>query len=120
MNRKAFRCKNIYTAVTETLIDGFVIIEGNMIIFVGNEAAGRKYIDNHTEIIDVSDNFLMPGFNDFHVHLVSAGLLERDGVLRYTRSEEEAAEYLYKLHGNNKNKKFIMGGAWDPLLWPKP
>ena len=118
MNRKAFRCKNIYTAVTETLIDGFVIIEGNMIIFVGNEAAGRKYIDNHTEIIDVSDNFLMPGFNDFHVHLVSAGLLERDGVLRYTRSEEEAAEYLYKLHGNNKNKKFIMGGAWDPLLWP--
>lgn len=35
------------------------------------------------EIIDIYDKFLMPGFNDFHVHLVSGGLLEQDGVLRY-------------------------------------
>lgn len=118
MSKKAFRCKNIYTAVTETLIDGYVITDENRIIYVGDEEGGSKYIDGSTEVINVHDNFLMPGFNDFHVHLVNAGLLEEDGILRYTRSEEEAAKYLWDLHKDNEDKRFIMGGAWDPLLWP--
>lgn len=118
MSKKAYRCKHIYTAVTDVLVDGYVVTEGNRIIFVGNENDSREYIDGDIEIIDVSDNFIMPGFNDFHVHLVSAGLLEEDGILRYTTSEEEAAKYLWDLHKDSKDKRFIMGGAWDPLLWP--
>lgn len=118
MRKKAFRCKNIYTAVSDELIDGFVITNENRIIFVGNESEGKKYIDTNTEIFDIYNKFIMPGFNDFHVHLVSAGLLEMDGVLRYMESEDEAADYLWKLHKDNKDKRFIMGGAWDPLLWP--
>lgn len=117
MDKKAFRCKNIYTAVTDMLIDGYVVTEDNRIVFVGNEVDGREYIDSDTDVIDVSDNFIMPGFNDFHVHLVNGGLLEEDGILRYTRSQEEAAKLLWDLHKDNKKKRFIMGGAWDPLLW---
>lgn len=118
MSKKAFRCKNIYTAVSDQLIDGYVITDEDRIIFVGTESEGKKYIDTSTEIFDVYNNFIMPGFNDFHVHLVSAGLLEMDGILRYMKSEEEAARYLCQLHKDNKNKRLIMGGAWDPLLWP--
>ena len=76
MSKKAFRCKNIYTAVSDQLIDGYVITDEDRIIFVGTESEGKKYIDTSTEIFDVYNNFIMPGFNDFHVHLVSAGLLE--------------------------------------------
>ena len=118
MSKKAFRCKNIYTAVTDVLLDGYVVTEDGRIIFVGNEADGKEHIDGTTEVIDVSDYFLMPGFHDFHVHLVSGGLLEEDGILRYTRYEEEAARYLWDLHKANPNKRIIMGGAWDSLLWP--
>lgn len=117
MKKKAFRCKHIYTAVSPELIDGYVIIEDNRIKFVGSADEGATLIDDETEVIDVSENFVMPGFNDFHVHLISAGLLEEDGVLRYMTSEEEAAEYLYNLN-KGKDKRWIMGGAWDPLLWP--
>lgn len=45
MKKKAFRCKNIYTAVTDQLIDGYVIVSDNRIIFVGSEREGKKYID---------------------------------------------------------------------------
>lgn len=117
MCKKAFKCRNIYTAVTDTIIDGYVVVENNKIIFVGSDSEAGSYIDGDTEIIDVSDNFLMPGFHDFHVHLVSAGLLQEDGVLRYTKSEEEAARYLWEINKDKKNKSFIMGGAWDTLLW---
>ena len=72
MRKKAFRCRNIYTAVTDELIDGYVVTDGNKIIFVGSQEDSKEYIDSNTEVFDVSNNFIMPGFNDFHVHLVSA------------------------------------------------
>ena len=74
MRKKAFRCRNIYTAVTDELIDGYVVTDGNKIIFVGSQEDSKEYIDSNTEVFDVSNNFIMPGFNDFHVHLVSAGI----------------------------------------------
>lgn len=118
MKRRAFRCRKIYTAVSPELIDGYVITQGNRILFVGSKEEGGAWITADTELLDVREHFIMPGFHDYHVHLVSAGLLEEDGILRYTNSEEEAAEYLWKLHQNKKDKKWIMGGAWDSLLWP--
>lgn len=118
MNRKAFRCKHIYTAVSPELIDGYVIIENEKIEFVGPEKEAGAFLSGSTKVIDVSEHFLMPGFNDYHVHIVNSGLLEKDGILRYTSSEEEAAAYLWELHKDRKEKSWIMGGAWDPLLWP--
>lgn len=118
MNKKAFRCKNIYTALSADLVDGYVIIEGDRIIFVGNECEGKPLIDVNTEIIDCTDNFIMPGFNDFHVHLMSGALMERDGVLRYANTEEEAARMLWEKNKNRKGNDWILGGAWDHFRWP--
>ena len=118
MNKKAFRCKNIYTALSANLIDGYVITEGNRIIFVGNETEGQKLIDDNTEVMDYTDNFVMPGFNDFHVHLMSGALMERDGVLRYADTEEEAAAMLWEKNKDRKGNDWILGGAWDHFRWP--
>lgn len=118
MNKKAFRCKNIYTALSAELVDGYVIIEGNRIIFVGNESEGKIFIDENTELIDCTDNFIMPGFNDFHVHLMSGALMERDGVLRYANTEEEAARMLWEKNKDREGNGWILGGAWDHFRWP--
>ena len=61
MRKKAFRCRNIYTAVTDELIDGYVVTDGNKIIFVGSQEDSKEYIDSNTEVFDVSNNFIMPG-----------------------------------------------------------
>ena len=50
MSKKAYRCKNIYTAVTDILVDGYVVTEGNRILFVGNENDSREYIDGDTDV----------------------------------------------------------------------
>ena len=119
MKKKAFRCRNIYTSLTPQLIDGYVICDRENISFVGSCEDAEQYIDKNTEILDFENNFIMPGFNDFHVHLLSGALMERDGVLRYASSEEEAA---YIIWGKNKDRRdggWIMGGAWDNFRWPK-
>ena len=66
MKKKALRCRNIYTSLSPALTDGYVICGDDEIIFVGSEADGKELIDSETEIFDFEDNFLMPGFNDFH------------------------------------------------------
>ena len=116
---KAFRCKNIYTASSPELIDGFVVVNGNKIIAIAKEEEMKKdsSILNNAKIYDFKDNFIMPGFCDYHTHLMSGAMLEQDGILRYTKSEEEAAQLLWNLHKDKKNKKWILGGAWDPILW---
>ena len=118
MKRKAFKCNNIYTGKCPETIKGYVITEGNKIIFVGDEETGKKLIDINTELIDVTNNFIMPGFNDFHMHMMDSGLFEADGVLNYIDSEEGVVEFLYNRHRNDKSKKWIIGGGWDKLIWP--
>lgn len=118
MSKKAFRCRNIYTAMSDELIDGYVITIDEKILFVGSEQDAVEYLDDETEIFDFADNFIMPGFHDFHVHLMSGALMEKDGVLRYANTEEEAAEILWEKNRHRKDKEWILGGAWDNFRWP--
>ncbi len=118
MSKKAFRCKNIYTALSPELIDGYVITADEKILFVGNVEDAGAYIDDATEIFDFADRFLMPGFHDFHVHLMSGALMEKDGVLRYADTEEEAVQILWEKNKDRDDKGWILGGAWDNFRWP--
>ena len=119
MKKKALRCRNIYTSLSPALTDGYVICGDDEIIFVGSEADGKELIDSETEIFDFEDNFLMPGFNDFHVHLLSGALMEKDGVLRYAESEEEAVRQLLAKNPEDTGDRWILGGAWDNFRWPE-
>ncbi len=119
MKKKALRCRNIYTSLSPALTDGYVICGDDEIIFVGSEADGKELIDSETEVFDFEDNFLMPGFNDFHVHLLSGALMEKDGVLRYAESEEEAVRQLLAKNPEDTGDRWILGGAWDNFRWPE-
>lgn len=118
-SKKAFRSKNIYTALSPELIDGYVVVSGNKIIAVGEKEKieAEQGLLEKAETYDLEDNFLMPGFCDYHTHLMSGAMQEQDGILRYTKSAEEAAQLLWDIHKGNGYKKWILGGAWDPILW---
>lgn len=118
MNRKAYRCKKIYTVKSPELIDGYLITENNKILFVGAEEEGEKWIETDTEIFDFQEKFIMPGFHDFHVHLLAGAMAEYGGILRYAQSEEEAAEMLWNHNKDRLESEWIFGGAWDHFRWP--
>ena len=92
--KKAIRCKHIYTSVNEELIDGYLLTEGNRICDV---IPAAQFDDPQAEIIDYSEGFLMPAFNDYHVHMAMAAMMEYFGTVRATKDEYEAAQYLYCL-----------------------
>ena len=113
---KAIRCKKIYTSLSESLIDGYVLIDGNTIkeiVPVENWKA-----DMADEVLDYEDGFLMPGFNDYHVHMAMAAMMEYFGTIRATKDEDEAARILYEKNKDRDPSRWILGGAWDHFVWP--
>ena len=113
---KAIRCRQIYTSVNETLIDGYLLIDGSKIKEI--VPVEKWHPSMADEVIDHSQGFLMPGFNDYHVHMAMAAMMEYFGTIRATRDEHEAAKYLYEKNKDKDPDKWILGGAWDHFVWP--
>ncbi|HML36457.1 MAG TPA: amidohydrolase [Bacillota bacterium] len=118
MNRKAYRCKNIYAVSAPELIDGYLITEENRIVFTGTEDSAGPYLTKDTEVVDCTEKFIMPGFHDFHVHLLMGAMAEYGGILRYAESEEEAARMIWENNKDRLDSEWIFGGAWDHFRWP--
>jgi hypothetical protein len=70
---------NIYTGTTDTSTMGAgqraeaIAIRGDRILAVGPRDAVMKTKGPDTKIVDLVGRFVMPGFNDAHMHLASAG-----------------------------------------------
>jgi len=72
---------NIYTGVvdaTASLGAGkrseALAVVGDRILSVGSREEIMKFKGPDTKLIDLDGHFVMPGFNDAHMHLASAGL----------------------------------------------
>ena len=69
--------------------------------------------------IALHDEFVMPGFNDAHVHLGSAGSHARALELRGVSSVEEMQKRVAEAAAHHKEGEWITGGGWDHTLWPE-
>lgn len=117
-SKKAFRSRFIYSGIDEKLVDGYVIVEDNRMKAIVDERRGEKYIGEDTVLYDFKNCFIMPGFHDFHVHLLIGAMMEHGGMLRYANSEEEAVTILWGKNKDRKDSTWVLGGAWDHFRWP--
>ena len=62
--------------------------------------------------------FVMPGFNDAHVHLAEAGLQKSNVDLTGVKTLEELRERVKARVEKAKPDEWIVGGGWDETLWP--
>ncbi|HET7150315.1 MAG TPA: amidohydrolase [Candidatus Acidoferrum sp.] len=62
--------------------------------------------------------FVMPGFNDAHVHMGSAGADELSVQLRGVTSVEEMQKRVADAVAHHKEGEWITGSGWDHTLWP--
>ncbi len=95
--------------------DGKIICIG-AIAQVLTECAGGEA---HPETVELHGKFVMPGFNDAHVHLGAAG----EGMLAVrlygAASIEELKQRLAASVAAHKPGEWITGHGWDHTLWPE-
>ena len=70
------------------------------------------------ETVHLNDRFVMPGFNDAHVHLGSAGADALAVELRGVKSVEEMQRRVAEAVAHHKEGEWITGSGWDHTVWP--
>jgi predicted amidohydrolase YtcJ len=94
--------------------DGKLICVGSISQVMSECAAGEA----HPETIELHGKFVMPGFNDAHVHLGSAGEGMLSVRLYGVPSIEELKKRVAASVATHKPGEWITGAGWDHTLWP--
>jgi predicted amidohydrolase YtcJ len=74
--------------------------------------------DENVETIQLGGHFVMPGFNDAHVHLGSAAADMLAVRLNGSASIEELQKRVADAVAAHKEGEWITGSGWDHTLWP--
>jgi predicted amidohydrolase YtcJ len=116
---------NIYTGVIDpaaSLGSGkraeALAIRGDRILAVGTRDEIMKFKGPETRVIDLDGHFVMPGFNDAHLHLSSAGLEKMNVNLVGAKTLDEFRDRLRAKCEAAEPGDWVVGEGWDETLWP--
>jgi predicted amidohydrolase YtcJ len=116
---------NVYTGVVAAASSfGFtsreeaIAVRDDRIQAVGRNADIEKLKGPQTEVVDLGGHFVMPGFNDAHVHLADAGFQKLTVDLAGIKSLDEMREKVRAKVEASSPGEWIVGGGWDETLWP--
>lgn len=68
-----FRGGAVYTMDAARPWATAVVVDEGRIVYVGDDEAAGAWIGEETEIVEIEDGMLMPGFIDSHMHPMAAG-----------------------------------------------
>jgi predicted amidohydrolase YtcJ len=117
---------DIYTGAVQTFVPPYVevkpraqamaVSEGR-VVAVGSDADISRLKGKGTQVEDLGGRFVMPGFNDAHTHLASAGFGKMNVDLTGTRSLQEMQARIAERVKTAQPGEWILGRGWDHTLW---
>jgi len=119
-----FTHANIYTGVpansafSSILREEAIAVRGDRILATGKNADMEKFKGPQTQVVDLGGHFVMPGFNDAHLHLEDAGTTQLSVDLTGVKSLDELRARVQKKVEQSKAGDWILGAGWDETLWP--
>jgi len=87
------------------------------IIAVGTNEEIQKLKGPKTQVIDLGGHFVMPGFNDAHVHLGSGGFEKLNVNLVGSKSLDDMKQRIAARVKTAAPGEWIIGRGWDHTLW---
>ena len=108
---------DVYTQATPVRAQAIAVRDGR-IVAIGSNDEIRKLKGSHTQVFDLGGHFVMPGFNDAHVHLAAGGLLSQEIDLVGMTSLAEMQQRIAAGAKTIPPGDWIIGRGWDHTLWP--
>jgi predicted amidohydrolase YtcJ len=115
---------NVYTGVpantqfSSILREEAIAVRGDRILAVGKTFDLQKYKGPETQVVDLGGHFVMPGFNDAHLHLADAGMTKLSVDLTGVKSLDDLRDRVAKKVEQSTAGEWIQGAGWDETLWP--
>jgi predicted amidohydrolase YtcJ len=107
---------DIYTQATPARAQALAVRDGR-IVAIGTNDDIRKLKGAHTQVVDLGGHFVMPGFNDAHCHLQSAGFEQMGVNLVGAKSLAEMQQRIAEHAKTAVPGDWIVGDGWDHTLW---
>ena len=108
---------DIYTVDSQLgRVQALAITDGK-ILAAGTDEEVRKWAGPQTKVMDLGGRFVLPGFNDAHVHFGSGGLRQLRVDVEGTRSLKEFQDRIRARLGEFKPGEWVTGRGWDHTLW---
>jgi len=93
-------------------------IKNGKILKITSDKKISQYISKNTKVIDAEGNFVMPGFNDAHLHFTSGGLGLMELQLRDVKTPKEIARIVKQNVTKLTDGELIKGRGWDHENFP--
>lgn len=109
---------NSFSGATEDKrAQAFAVSAGKIMVIGGNDEV-LKVKGPRTQVIDLGGRFVMPGFNDAHTHLASAGFEKLNVNLVGAKSLQEMQQRIAEKTKIASAGEWVLGEGWDHTLWP--
>ncbi|HLI64600.1 MAG TPA: amidohydrolase [Terriglobales bacterium] len=108
---------DIYTQSAPGRAQAMAVREGR-ILAIGSNDDIRKLKRDHTKVVDLGGHFVMPGFNDAHLHLAAGGREMLQVDLIGVKSLAQMQQRIAAAAKTTPPGDWIIGGGWDHTLWP--
>lgn len=101
----------IYTVDANNSITQAVAIRDGKFIAVGSNKEVMKFRGPQTQVIDLKDQFVTPGFNDNHVHFQSAAAFLEFNIMAVS-TQEEFVRRVREVVKSLAKGEWILNGYW--------
>ncbi|MED4688039.1 amidohydrolase [Peribacillus frigoritolerans] len=107
----------IFTGLTHEPTSGAIAILGDKILSVGSKAEIEPFIGSGTKVFNYGNQLIMPGFHDFHLHIMFSALSLTSINLFEARSAQEVAAKVLEFSKECPEEDWIIGMQWDAGYW---
>ncbi|MCD1163625.1 amidohydrolase [Peribacillus frigoritolerans] len=107
----------IFTGLTHEPMSGAIAILGDKILSVGSKAEIEPFIGSGTKVFNYGNRLIMPGFHDFHLHIMFSALSLTSINLFEARSAQEVAAKVLEFSKECPGEEWIIGMQWDAGYW---
>ncbi|AZV63860.1 amidohydrolase [Peribacillus frigoritolerans] len=107
----------VFTGLSDQPEPASIAIKDNKIVAIGTEEEIKHCAGEHTKIYQFKDQLIMPGFHDFHLHIMQGAVALNSVNLFAARSEDEALEIIVKFTESNPENQWVIGFTWDAGYW---
>jgi predicted amidohydrolase YtcJ len=96
-----------------------IAVADGKILAIGSNDEIRKLRGGKTQVVDLRHHFVMPGFNDAHLHLASGGFEKLNVDLVGSTSLKDMQDRIAARAKTSAPGEWILGAGWDHTKWPE-
>ncbi len=111
---------NIYTVNDKQPHAEAVAVKGDRIVFVGSNAAAKKYQGANTRVVDLHGATVVPGMTDAHYHFLGVGQREMNLNLEGITNLEDFLAKVKTRVDQAKPGEWVTGRGWIETFWKPP